>query len=117
MIQAVSGLKAVAAQLLRQRLALKVRFPGRTTKALQPSTRKYSRPERQRGLKGGFGKAVRDRSEVRGPKGPMGSSPWATAFGQFRIDGADLKLDYVGLDTSADFSINTNGELTVTVTE
>jgi len=47
----------------------------------------------------------------------MGSSPWATAFGQFRIDGADLKLDYVGLDTSADFSINTNGELTVTVTE
>lgn len=52
-----------------------------------------------------------------GPQGPMGSSPWATAFGQFRIDGADLKLDYVGLDTSADFSINTNGELTVTVTE
>ena len=52
-----------------------------------------------------------------GPQGPMGSSPWATAFGQFRIDGADLKLDYVGLDTSADFSINSNGQLTVTVTE
>lgn len=66
----------------------------------------------ERGLQGSPGPA----GSV-GPQGPMGSSPWATAFGQFRIDGADLKLDYVGLDTSADFSINTNGELTVTVTE
>lgn len=66
----------------------------------------------ERGLQGSPGPAGSP-----GPQGPMGSSPWATAFGQFRIDGADLKLDYVGLDTSADFSINTNGELTVTVTE
>ena len=66
----------------------------------------------ERGLQGSPGPA----GSV-GPQGPMGSSPWATAFGQFRIDGADLKLDYVGLDTSADFSINSNGQLTVTVTE
>lgn len=69
-------------------------------------------PKGERGLQGSPGPVG-----SAGPQGPMGSSPWATAFGQFRIDGADLKLDYVGLDTSADFSINTNGELTVTVTE
>ena len=41
-----------------------------------------------------------------GPQGPMGDSPWSIAFGQFRIQGADLMMDYTGTTEANDFSIN-----------
>ena len=51
----------------------------------------------------------------RGEKGPMGDSPWATAFGQFRLEGADLYMDYAGAEPETVFVINDNGEIEVTV--
>lgn len=50
-----------------------------------------------------------------GEQGPMGTSPWAAAFGQFRLDGAYLKMDYVGVQPATNFVINANGELEATV--
>lgn len=50
-----------------------------------------------------------------GEKGPMGDAPWATAFGQFRLEGADLCMDYAGADPETVFVINDNGEIEVTV--
>lgn len=50
-----------------------------------------------------------------GDKGPMGDSPFGAAFGQFRIDGGYLKMDYVGSEDAMTFSINENGELEVEV--
>lgn len=50
-----------------------------------------------------------------GEQGPMGTAPWAAAFGQFRLDGAYLKMDYVGLQPATNFQINANGELEATV--
>ncbi len=50
---------------------------------------------------------------AQGEQGPMGESGWASAFGHFRIDGAWLKMDYIGDDDamSSNFSINNNGHL------
>ena len=45
----------------------------------------------------------------------MGSSPWAAAFGQFRIEDSYLKMDYVGVQPATNFTINSNGELEATV--
>lgn len=50
-----------------------------------------------------------------GEQGPMGTSPWAAAFGQFRLDGPYLKMDYVGVEPATNFVINANGELEATV--
>lgn len=50
-----------------------------------------------------------------GEQGPMGTAPWAAAFGQFRLDGAYLKMDYVGVQPATNFVINANGELEATV--
>ena len=50
-----------------------------------------------------------------GEKGPMGDAPWATAFGQFRLEGADLCMDYAGAEPETVFVINDNGEIEVTV--
>lgn len=50
-----------------------------------------------------------------GEQGPMGTAPWAAAFGQFRLDGAYLKMDYVGVQPATNFQINSNGELEATV--
>ena len=50
-----------------------------------------------------------------GEKGPMGDAPWATAFGQFRLEGADLYMDYAGAEPETVFVINDNGEIEVTV--
>lgn len=49
----------------------------------------------------------------RGEKGPMGDAPWATCFGNFRLSGADLLLDYTGATLDSAFSINANGQLEV----
>lgn len=50
-----------------------------------------------------------------GVQGPMGTSPWAAAFGQFRIEDSYLKMDYVGVEPATNFTINSNGELEATV--
>ena len=50
-----------------------------------------------------------------GERGPMGDAPWATAFGQFRLEGADLYMDYAGAEPETVFVINDNGEIEVTV--
>lgn len=50
-----------------------------------------------------------------GEQGPMGTAPWAAAFGQFRLDGAYLKMDYVGVQPATNFVINSHGELEATV--
>lgn len=50
-----------------------------------------------------------------GEQGPMGTAPWAAAFGQFRLEGAYLKMDYVGVQPATNFVINANGELEATV--
>lgn len=53
---------------------------------------------------------------ARGEKGPMGDAPWATAFGYFRLSGANLLLDYAGATLDAVFTLNpANGRLEVTV--
>lgn len=50
----------------------------------------------------------------RGEKGPIGDAPWATCFGNFRLSGADLLLDYTGATLDSAFSVNANGQLEVT---
>ena len=52
---------------------------------------------------------------AQGEQGPMGESPWATAFGRFRLEGADLFMDYAGAEPDTTFVINDNGEMEVTV--
>lgn len=52
---------------------------------------------------------------AQGEQGPMGESPWATAFGRFRLEGADLCMDYAGAEPDTTFVINENGEMEVTV--
>lgn len=48
----------------------------------------------------------------KGPTGDMGQSPFATCFGQFRVDErGDLNVDYVGFEAPATFTINENGEV------
>lgn len=49
-----------------------------------------------------------------GEQGPMGQSPFATCFGQFRVNASGvLQLEYIGL-APAQFSINDNGEVEAT---
>lgn len=43
---------------------------------------------------------------AQGPQGPMGDSPWSIAFGQFRLDGANLMMDYTGTTEANDFFVN-----------
>lgn len=53
---------------------------------------------------------------AQGPQGPMGDSPWSIAFGQFRLEGANLMMDYAGTTEANDFSINPEtGNLEVTL--
>lgn len=54
---------------------------------------------------------------LQGPQGPMGESPWATAFGQFRLEDPYLKLDYVGADLGTVWNIREDGQLTVDIEE
>lgn len=53
---------------------------------------------------------------AQGEKGPMGDSPWSMAFGQFRLEGAALVVDYAGTMEAQDFYINPEtGQLEVTL--
>lgn len=52
-----------------------------------------------------------------GNQGPMGTSPLGLSFGKFSIDAATgvLSIEYYGDADDQDFSINSNGELEVTI--
>lgn len=68
-------------------------------------------PQGERGLQGTAAPAG-----AQGEQGPMGDSPWSMAFGQFRLQGADLLVEYTGTTEAQDFFINPEtGQLEVII--
>lgn len=68
-------------------------------------------PQGERGLQGTAAPAG-----AQGEQGPMGDSPWSMAFGQFRLQGADLLVEYTGTTEAQDFFINSEtGQLEVVI--